>query len=147
MGEVAEHRLVQKLVPHPAVEAFHKAIQHRLARRDIVPFDFGLGALLEDLVRGQFCPIVTDDHPGSTTAFDERSQFPCHAAARERSVRDRRQTLARHIIDHVQHPEAPSAGELVMNEVERPSRIGPCLDQDRRPCPNRLAARIAFTDG
>ena len=57
MGEVAEQRLVQELVPHPAVEAFDKAVLHRLARRDVVPFDLVLGAPLQDRVRGQFGPV------------------------------------------------------------------------------------------
>ena len=51
MGEVAEQRLVQELVPHPAVEAFHETILHRLAWRDVVPLDLVLGAPLQDRVR------------------------------------------------------------------------------------------------
>ena len=58
MGEVAEQRLVQKFVPHPAVKAFHEAILHRLSRRDVVPFDLVLGAPLQDRVRGQFGAVA-----------------------------------------------------------------------------------------
>ncbi len=36
-GQIAEQRLVQNLVPHPAVEAFDKAVLHWFARRDVVP--------------------------------------------------------------------------------------------------------------
>lgn len=43
VGEVAEQRLVQKLVPHPTVEAFHKAILHGLARCDVVSYPPKIG--------------------------------------------------------------------------------------------------------
>lgn len=35
MGQVPEQGLVQKLVSHPAVEAFDESILHRFARRDV----------------------------------------------------------------------------------------------------------------
>lgn len=50
MGKVAKQRLVEKLIPHPAVEAFDKAVLLRLYRRAVVPFDLALGALLQDRV-------------------------------------------------------------------------------------------------
>ncbi len=37
MGQVPEQGLVQKLVSHPAVEAFDESILHRFARRDAEP--------------------------------------------------------------------------------------------------------------
>lgn len=83
MSQIAEQRLVQKLVPHPAVEAFHKTVLLRLAGRDVVPFDFALGASLQNRVRAQCCPFITDDHPGIAAAFDQLGQFPGHAAARD----------------------------------------------------------------
>ena len=65
MGEVAERRFVQELVPHPAIEAFDEGVLHRLSWRDIVPLDLVVGAPLQDRVRGQFRPIVTDDPSNS----------------------------------------------------------------------------------
>jgi hypothetical protein len=68
MGQMALQRLVQDLVPHPAVEAFDAeqanaiaprepaTVLHRLARRDGGPFDPLPGAPLQDRVRGQFRP-------------------------------------------------------------------------------------------
>ena len=72
MGEVAEQGLVQKLVPHPAVEALDKSILRGLSGRDVVPFGLLLGAPLQDRVRGQFRPIVGNDHPGPPAPFDQR---------------------------------------------------------------------------
>ena len=96
-------------------------------------------------VRGQFRPIVADDHPGPSAALDQRRQLPRHAAARDRGVCDYGQAFSRDIVYDVQHPEPSPAGELVMHEVKRPTGIGPRLDQDRGPCADGLAACFAFT--
>jgi len=37
--EPEEQRLVQEFVAHAPVEAFAKAVLHRLSRRDVTPFD------------------------------------------------------------------------------------------------------------
>ena len=78
MGEVAEQRLVQELVPHPAIEAFHETVLHRLSGRDVVPFDLVLGAPLQDRVRGfsinskaeGFCPALNIDDTASQAFSD-----------------------------------------------------------------------------
>ena len=54
-------------------------------------------------------PIVRDDHAGLAAPFDQRRQFPRHAPAWDRGVRDRRQALPRHVIDDVQDAEPPAA--------------------------------------
>ncbi len=118
MGQVAEQGLVQKLVAQPAVEAFHKAVLHRLSGGDVVPFDLLLRAPLQDRVRGQLRPVVADDHPWPAAAFDQSRQFPDNTAARDGPVRDCRKALPRDVIDHVQHPKPPPAGKLVMHEVQ-----------------------------
>mgnify|MGYP007114306962 CR=1 FL=1 len=43
MGHVAEHSLVQRLIAHAAVEAFHETVLHRFAWSDVIPFDVALG--------------------------------------------------------------------------------------------------------
>ncbi len=71
MGDVAKQRLIEKFVPHPAVEAFYEAVLHWLSRRYVMPFDIMLGAPSQDRVRGQFSAIVRDDHPGFATPLDQ----------------------------------------------------------------------------
>ena len=39
MVQVVEQMLVQALIPHPTVEAFHEPVLHRFSRRDGVPID------------------------------------------------------------------------------------------------------------
>src|SRR5690606_38353796 len=60
MVQVAEHGLVEQLIAHPTVEAFDETVLHRLARRDVVPFDPVLGTPLQDRVTGQFRAVVAD---------------------------------------------------------------------------------------
>jgi hypothetical protein len=43
MGHVAEHGLVQKLIAHSAIEAFHESVLHRFAGGDVMPFDVAFG--------------------------------------------------------------------------------------------------------
>ena len=43
MGHVPDHGFVQKLIAHSAVEVFHEAVLHRLARRDVMPLNSALG--------------------------------------------------------------------------------------------------------
>ena len=121
--EVAEQGFVQKLVPHPAIEAFYEAVLHWLAGRDVVPFNLGLGAPLQNGVQGQLCPIIADDHPGLASPFDQRRQFPGDKAARDRCVGDRGQASPCEVVHHVQHPKPPPAGELVMHRTMRPPLV------------------------
>ncbi|KZX94185.1 hypothetical protein A3721_10075 [Sulfitobacter sp. HI0023] len=65
----------------------------------------------------------------SSITFRMRNRRP--SAPRDRGVRDRREALPGNIIDHVEHSEALAARELVMDEIQRPARIGSRLDQDR----------------
>ena len=48
-------------------------------------------------------------------------------------LRDRRQAFARHVVDDVQDAELSAAGELVMDEIQRPAGVGGRLDDDWRP--------------
>ena len=111
-----------KLVAHAAVETLAEDALHRLAWRDLMPGDaFGL-APGEDGVRGELRAIVGDDRPRFATPRHERRQFADHALAGDQRVGDREQALACRVVDHVEDPETPSAGELVVPEVEQPAR-------------------------
>ena len=59
---------------------------------------------------------LADDHNGLAAPFDQRRQFPSHAATRNRCVRYCSKAFPRDVIDHVQHPEPPPTAELVMRE-------------------------------
>ena len=103
MGQVAKHGLVEQFIPLPSVEAFHEAIVHRLARRDIVPFTPFLGTPPQDGVLSQVCPIVRDNHPRLSASLDPSRQPARHPTSRDLGVRDRRHALTRDVVGHVEH--------------------------------------------
>lgn len=60
----------------------------------------------------------------SLAAGHEFLELARHPQSLERFVGNNGQALARAVIDHGQHSEAPTIGHLVGDEVERPALIG-----------------------
>src|SRR5690606_18332808 len=113
-----EQALVQQFIAHATVETLDKAVLHRFARRDVVPFDAVLLRPGQDHVRGELGAVVGNDHVRPSATADQVGQLAGDPAAGDRGVGDRGQAFARHVIDDVQYPKAPSTGELVMHEVQ-----------------------------
>ena len=145
--EAEEQGFVEKLIPHPAVEALAEAVLHRLSGRDEVPVDLVLLRPGQHGVAGELGAVVGDDHAWLAALIDQRRQFARHPPSRDRGVGDRRQAFSRHVIDDVQDPEAATTGELVMDKIQRPAGIRPGLDQDRRPGAHGAAAGPALAHG
>jgi len=61
MIERGEQRLVQKLVPQPAIKALHECVLLRLAWCDVVPADACILRPTQDGDAGEFGPIVAYD--------------------------------------------------------------------------------------
>ena len=139
--EAKEKGFVEKLVAHPAVEAFAEAVLHRLSRRNEVPGDLVVLRPGQHGVAGELGAVVRDDHARLAAPIDQRRQFARHPPSRDRGVGDRRQALARHVVNDVQDAEAPAAGELIVDEVERPARVGAGFDKDRRARPHGASPR------
>ena len=111
MSQAREQRLVQQLVPHPAVEALGVAILLRLARGDVVPVDPGLARPRQHRIGRQFgarvsfadmppadrFAIVADDRHRLAPPDDEGGKLTRHPLARNRRVYDRRQVPQRRI--------------------------------------------------
>lgn len=81
MGQIAEHGFIQQLVSHAAIDAFEKAVLHRLSRRDAAPCDLVLGTPAQDRVAGQLRPIAylednTDQVMATCVALKSRSRWP-----------------------------------------------------------------------
>lgn len=147
MIEAEEEALVEQLVAHASVEALDISILHWPSRRDVVPFDLVIFRPGKDGIRGEFGAVVGDDHSWLAASFDEGRQFASDATTGDRGVRDRRQAFARHVIDDVEHAEPPSAGELVVDEIQRPSGIGFRFDQDRCTRADRTPPGFALANG
>jgi hypothetical protein len=142
--EVEEQGFVEKLVAHPAVEAFTEAVLHRLSRCDEVPGDLVVLRPAQHGVAGELGAVVRDDHARLAATIDQHRQLARHPPSRDRGIRDRREAFPGHVIDDIQDPEAATTGELVMDKIQRPAGIRPSLDQDRRPGADRAAARPAL---
>ncbi len=124
--------LVEALAAEAAVKAFDEAILHRLAQRDVVPFDVVVLLPLQDRARGQLGAVVTDDH--------ERPAAKDNECVIERGVVHKRQALAGEVVDRDQHPEPPAIGELIGGEVKALALARPLWQGHRRPCPERALA-------
>ena len=68
MTQVVEQVFVQTLIPHPAVEAFHKTVLHGLTGPDVMPVNLAVFLPLQDRIRSQFGSIVADHHTGMSYA-------------------------------------------------------------------------------
>ena len=64
MSTAGEKLLIEPLIAKLAVRAFHEAILHRLARRDVVPLDTPIFLPRQDGIRDQLSAIVRYDHAG-----------------------------------------------------------------------------------
>ena len=138
MIEAEEQRLVQELVPHLRIESLEDAVLHRLAGGDEMPTHAGLLAPGQYCVRGELGAMIADDEVGLAAPGDQRRQLPCNAAARDRGVDHGGEAFLGDVVDHVEDPEPPALGELVVDGVDRPARVRHGHCHERRPCPGRL---------
>lgn len=99
-----------------------------------MPLDPCLAAPFEHRVRAQLSAVVADDHAGLAAHGDQIDQFAHDPLARDRSVRHGRKTLARHVIDDVEHPEPAACRHLVVHEVEAPALVGQRRNGRWRSC-------------
>ena len=74
-------------------------------------------------VRGELGAVIGDDHAGLAAPGDKRRELARDAPARDRGVGDRRQALLGDVVEDVQDAKAPAAGELVVDEVDRPACV------------------------
>ena len=91
--------------------------------------------------------MVGHDHSWLAASLDDCRQFAGDAATRDRCLRNGAQAFLGDVVDDVEDAEAPAVGELVVDEVQRPSGVGPRLDQDRGTGPHSFAASPPFADG
>src|SRR3954470_15506678 len=81
--QAEEQALVEQLVAHPTIEAFDRAVLHRLAPGDEMPIQVHLPAPGKHRVAGELRAVVADDQARRAPSFDERSQLARDAPARD----------------------------------------------------------------
>lgn len=108
MIEAEEQAFIKQLVAHAAVETLDIAILHRSSRRNVVPLDLVILRPGKNGIRGEFSPIVGDDHAGLAAPFDQRRQFSGDTATGDGRVRDRGEAFACDIVHDIEHVFASS---------------------------------------
>lgn len=101
LAQCQEQRLVQKLIPHAAVEALDIAVLHGAARRDVVPLDLRLALPTQRRVGGELGAVVADDHLRGAPFGDEIGQLAHDPTTGDRGIDHRPQALARDVVDDV----------------------------------------------
>jgi len=91
--------------------------------------------------------MIGHNHSWLAASLDDCHQFAGHAPSRDRRLRNGAQAFFGDVVDDVEDAEASAVGELVMDEVQRPARVGPRLDQDRGTDPQSFAASPPLADG
>jgi len=134
MPDRGEERFVQAFVAEPSVEAFHEAVLHWFAWRDVVPLNGSLLAPSQDRHAGQFRAVVADNglRLGATLP-DQRVEFPCNTDARQRRIRHQGKAFACEVVDDGEDAEPATVREGVRHEVQRPSLVRPIRQRHRRP--------------
>jgi len=87
-------------------------------RGDVVSVDLTICGEGQDRVTGQFRAVIRNNHAQFTSTLDQLVQFPRHALAGDQHIRNCCEAFPCHDIDHVQDAKAPTAGELIMHEVQ-----------------------------
>lgn len=118
-----EQRLVEQLVAHATIKALDEHVLRWSAGCDIMPLDPDIAAPGQHRVRRQLRPVVADDHLRCTAPGDQIAQLAHDPPVRDRRIDHRRQALARHVIDDVDHPEASLGDELIVDKVQAPALV------------------------
>ena len=126
MIEAGEQHFIEQFVTHPPVKTLDERTLRWLFRGRIMPVNLGVPAPFERRIRGQLSAIIADDHAGLAAHGDQIGQFAYHSFAADRGIRNCCHTLARHIIDQVEHSEPAATRQLVVHEVEVPAPVGKC---------------------
>src|ERR1044072_3580530 len=97
--EIGEQVLVEALVSEPTVEALDKAILHRFAWRDVVPFDIAILLPRQDGVRGELGAVVADHHARADSGLDDAIELAYDPWGSERGIDYQAEALPGAVID------------------------------------------------
>src|SRR5690606_9836509 len=136
----------EALVAEAAVEALDEAVLHWLAGSDVVPVDLVILGPAQDHHAGELGAVVADHSSWPTPSGDDGIELTHDAPAAKRGVRNKCQALARVVVHHGEHPEAPPVGEGIGDEVQAPALVGPTWHEHRAPRAQGSLAATALAD-
>jgi hypothetical protein len=111
----------QALFAQTSMKAFHACVLRRLARLNVHQLDLPFHAPRQKMPAGQFRSVVAADRLRLSTFGYNRLQHSGHSSARKTRVHFQRQTLPGVGIDYTQHPDRPSARDLIMSTCIAPT--------------------------
>jgi len=114
---------VQALVAEFAIQTLDKGILRRFSGLDEAKLNTPLLAPEEERFAGKLSAVVTNDFPGMTALFAELGQEARHLLSADGHRDQLPHHFPRIIIDNIQHPKASAIGQLVGDEIHRPTLI------------------------
>src|SRR3546814_14566825 len=97
-----------------------------------MPLQAYFAAPREHGVGGELGAVVTDDHGWLAALGDQFVQLSHNPPPGDRCVGHRTQTLPGHVIDNIEHAEAPPRDQLVVHEITAPALVWQGKDRRRR---------------
>ena len=103
--------LVQTTIPEASIETLNKRVLGWLAGLDEVQLDTRLLTPEEHGFAGHLRTIIEDQRAWPTTALHDLIEPSRHPGAGDANIHQLPNTQARVVIDDVQDPDAPTAGQ------------------------------------
>src|SRR3546814_6325757 len=97
-----------------------------------MPLQAYFAAPREHGVGGELGAVVTDDHGWLAALGDQFVQLSHNPPPGDRCVGHRTQTLPGHVIDNIEHAEAPPRDQLVVHEITATALVWQGTDRRRR---------------
>ncbi len=134
MAEIDEPSLIQALIAEATVEALDVGVLDRFAWTDEVQRNAArVRPRIKRLAR-ELGAVVADDRPRRSALGDELAQDASDTEARDRCVDFDRDAFAREIVDDVERAEDATVGELIGDEVHRPTLVRFARKDERLSC-------------
>ena len=124
LGEGGEPMLVKAVVAEGAVEAFNESVLHGLSRLDVMKGNVHRLSPEMKGFAGKLRAVVQSDHLWQGTGESEFLKHIDDGGTTDGGIDMDGQALTGKVIDNGQTTESASTGELIVDEVHRPTLIG-----------------------
>lgn len=132
MAVAGEEVLVEAFITQTSIEAFHKAILHRLSRRNVMPLDGVILLPFKDGIRRQLGPVVRDNHAGIASPERDLVQLAADTLAGQRVVDHGCKALSAEVVENTENAKAPAVDQSIRDEVQAPALVRSLRDCHRR---------------
>src|SRR5262249_42749354 len=131
---------VQALVAQASVERLDESVLYGFAGPDEVELDAALIRPVLERSGGELRAVIDGDRARDRAAAEDSIEGDGHGAARHGGGDLQQWTLATPLVDYREHPELPSVGQRIVDEIHAPAlpgpggcRCGPAMEGDVLP--------------